>query len=96
MDALFAALGDPVRLAIVQELAERNDQALFELCVRLITAHELAVSRQAVAKHVRVLREAGLVELSSRGRTTIHHLDVDALRAARALLDHLITKAGTS
>ncbi|HEV7847865.1 MAG TPA: helix-turn-helix domain-containing protein [Mycetocola sp.] len=89
MDAVFRALGDPVRLALVDELAARNDQTLFELCMRLINrGHSL--SRQAVAKHVAALRDAGLVHLTTSGRTTIHHLDPTVLVQAQARIAHLI------
>lgn len=87
MDAVFRALADPARRAILDELSVRNDQTLFEICVLLINRHELSMSRQAVSKHIGVLREAGLVELSTRGRTTIHHLDTSALAAARAWIE---------
>ena len=89
MDAVFRALGDPVRLALVDELARRNDQTLFELCIRLINrGHTL--SRQAVAKHVAALRDAGLVHLTTSGRTTIHHLDPTVLVEAQARVAQLI------
>jgi len=86
---VFRALGDPVRLALVSELGQRNDQTLFELCLRLINLG-YSLSRQAVAKHIAVLREAGLVQLTTSGRTTIHHLDSDALVRARAWVSDLI------
>jgi DNA-binding transcriptional ArsR family regulator len=89
MDAVFKALAEPARRAILDELTERNDQTLFELCVRLINGRGMSMSRQAVSKHVAVLREAGLVELTTRGRTTIHHLDATALAEARGWLDRL-------
>jgi DNA-binding transcriptional ArsR family regulator len=89
VDAVFRALGDPVRLALVDELARRNDQTLFELCVRLINrGHTL--SRQAVAKHVAALRDAGLVHLTTSGRTTIHHLDPAVLVEAQERVAQLI------
>ncbi len=89
MDPVFRVLGDPVRLAIVEELGSRNDQTLFELCVRVINrGHNM--SRQAVAKHIGVLRDAGLLSLTTSGRTTIHHLDPDLLIEARAWIDNLI------
>jgi DNA-binding transcriptional ArsR family regulator/catechol 2,3-dioxygenase-like lactoylglutathione lyase family enzyme len=92
VDAVFRALGDPVRLALVDELAARNDQTLFELCMRLINrGHSL--SRQAVAKHVAALRDAGLVRLTTSGRTTIHHLDPTVLVQAQARIAHLIKGA---
>jgi DNA-binding transcriptional ArsR family regulator len=89
MDAVFKALAEPARRAILDELVERNDQTLFELCVRLTSGRGMSMSRQAVSKHVAVLREAGLVELTTRGRTTIHHLDTAALAEARTWLDRL-------
>jgi DNA-binding transcriptional ArsR family regulator len=89
VDAVFRALGDPVRLAVVDELARRNDQTLFELCVRLINRGH-GLSRQAVAKHIATLRDAGLVQLTTSGRTTIHHLDPTVLVQAQTLVAQLI------
>ena len=88
MDPVFRALGDPSRIALVEELSQRNDQTLFELCVRLINRGH-TMSRQAVAKHLGVLREAGLVHVTTNGRTTIHHLDTGPLAHAGAWLAHL-------
>jgi len=93
MDAVFRALADPARRAILDELGERDDQTLFELCVRL-TGRGVSMSRQAVSKHIAVLREAGLLEATTRGRTTVHHLDVAALAAAREWMNHLSTDRG--
>ena len=45
MGDVFKALADPTRRAILDELAERDDQTLFELCGRLITKHDVASSR---------------------------------------------------
>ena len=59
VDAVFKAISDPTRRILVEELAERDGQTLFELCVRLISRHGLDVSRQAVAKHLDVLEGAG-------------------------------------
>ncbi|MFI7482096.1 ArsR/SmtB family transcription factor [Kocuria sp. M1R5S2] len=87
MDAVFQALAHPVRRILVVELAERNDQTLFELTVRLISNHGLTMTRQAVAKHLAVLRDAGLVTATAQGRTTVHHLDTAPLTAARTWLD---------
>lgn len=89
MDRVFRALGDPVRLAIVDELGQRNDQTLFELTVRLISGGH-SLSRQAVAKHVSVLRGAGLLHLTTSGRTTIHHLDPTPLVEAQARVARIL------
>ncbi len=89
MDTVFNALGDPTRVAIVEELGERDNQTLFELCTRLISARGLSMSRQAIAKHLSVLREAGLVEISSVGRTSVHTLNREALRQGMTWLSTL-------
>ena len=75
MDDTVKAIADPTRRALIEELHERNDQSLFELCVRLMTGRGFDVSRQAVSKHIAVLEEAGLLSVRKLGRTNIHHLD---------------------
>src|SRR3954470_12418870 len=72
---VFKALADPTRRAILDELAERDDQTLFELCARLTTKHAVASSRQAVSQHVDVLVDAGLVAVRREGRYKFHRLD---------------------
>ena len=89
MDSLFNALGDPTRVAIARELAERDSQSLFELCTRLLSSRGLSMSRQAVAKHLAVMRDAGLVEVSTVGRTTVHSLNRGALLQGAAWLSAL-------
>ena len=75
MGDVFNALADPTRRAILDELAERDDQTLFELCSRLATKHRVASSRQAVSQHIQVLEDAGLVRARREGRYKFHHLD---------------------
>jgi DNA-binding transcriptional ArsR family regulator len=72
---VFKALADPTRRAILDELTERDDQTLFELCARLATKHGLGSSRQAVSQHIDVLVDAGLVETRREGRYKFHHFD---------------------
>lgn len=93
VDDVFRALADPTRRILIDELAERDDQTLFELCTRLVMRHGLEVSRQAVAKHLDVLERAGLVENHRDGRFRRHTLNREPLRAAwqdwlRAHVDH--------
>jgi len=90
VDSLFNALGDPTRVAIVEELAHRDSQSLFELCTRLISGRGLSMSRQAIAKHLAVMRDAGLIDVSSVGRTTVHTLNRDAVRRAAGWLSALV------
>ncbi|KKI90004.1 transcriptional regulator [Bacillus sp. SA1-12] len=67
-DAIFKALGDSTRRLIVDELSERNEQTLYELTVRLITKHNLSITRQGIAKHLSVLEDAGLVKSQRKGK----------------------------
>ncbi len=71
---VFKALADPTRRAILDELAERDGQTLFELCSRLAMKHGLGSSRQAVSQHLDVLEAAGLLTTRREGRTKIHDL----------------------
>ena len=77
---VFKALSDPTRRAILDELAARDGQTLFELCVRLITNHGSSSTRQAISQHLDVLEEAGLVHTRRQGRYKFHHLDTSPLR----------------
>lgn len=52
----------------MDELSERNELTLYELTVRLITKHGLAISRQAIAKHLAALEDAGLVTSKRKGK----------------------------
>jgi DNA-binding transcriptional ArsR family regulator len=77
---VFKAIADPTRRAILDELHERTGQTLFELCVRLMSRHGLASSRQAISQHLEVLEEAGLVRTRRQGRYKFHDLDTTPLR----------------
>jgi DNA-binding transcriptional ArsR family regulator len=69
----MAALADPVRRELVALLA-RGEVAAGDL------ADRFAVSRPAVSRHLRVLREAGLVNARSEGRRRLYALDPRPLR----------------
>jgi DNA-binding transcriptional ArsR family regulator len=77
---VYKALADPTRRAILDELTERDDQTLFELCARLATKHRPGSSRQAVSQHLEVLVEAGLVRTRREGRYKFHTVDPRPLR----------------
>jgi DNA-binding transcriptional ArsR family regulator len=80
MGDVFRALADQTRRAILDELSERDEQTLFELCNRLAMKHGLVSSRQAVSQHLAVLEEAGLVHTERRGRYKFHYLDTGPLQ----------------
>jgi DNA-binding transcriptional ArsR family regulator len=77
---VYKALADPTRRALLDELQERDEQTLFELCARLATKHGLSPSRQAIGQHLDVLADAGLVRRRREGRCTFHSYDPAPLR----------------
>lgn len=77
---IFDALAASARRAILDELHERDGQALFELCTRLTMKHEMEMSRQAISQHLDVLEAAGLVRTRRDGRYKFHHINRTPLR----------------
>jgi DNA-binding transcriptional ArsR family regulator len=75
----FDALGDPNRRAIV-ELLGRRGRSVREI------ADELPISRPAVSRHLRLLREAGLVVEEPQGTRRIYRLHDEGVEAVRAYL----------
>jgi len=73
---VFDALADANRRYVLEALAERETATATEL------ASELPVTRQAVAKHLVALSEAGLVEGRRAGRETRYELTPEPLGAA--------------
>jgi DNA-binding transcriptional ArsR family regulator len=69
MDKVFKALADPTRRKLLDRLYAENGQTLSELCQRL------AMTRQAVAKHLVLLEDANLVATLKRGREKLHYLN---------------------
>ncbi len=82
----FAALAEPMRVAIVERLAERP-MAVGEL------AAFLPVSRPAVSQHLKVLKEAKLVRDHAEGTRRIYAIDPAGLGAIRLWLDRFWDKA---
>ncbi|MGB9367467.1 MAG: metalloregulator ArsR/SmtB family transcription factor [Xanthobacteraceae bacterium] len=69
MDKVFKALADATRRKLLDRLRAENGQTLGELCERL------AMTRQAVTKHLVLLEEANLVVTVRRGREKLHYLN---------------------
>src|SRR5580700_5839500 len=68
-DALFRALADASRRRLLDRLHQKNGQTLGDLC------EGLAMSRQAVAKHLAILGEANLVSWKRQGREKLHFIN---------------------
>jgi DNA-binding transcriptional ArsR family regulator len=75
LDAVFAALADPTRRAILAMLLE-DDMAVTDV------AEPFAMSLAAISKHLSVLADAGLIVRERRGRVIWCKLEPDAMRAA--------------
>lgn len=75
LDTVFAALGHATRRAILERLTA-GETSLSDL------AAPFGISQTAVSKHVRVLRDAGLLVIEKRGRTRHCRLDARAMQDA--------------
>jgi DNA-binding transcriptional ArsR family regulator len=69
IDTVFRALGDPSRRQLLDRLHQKNGQTLGDLC------QGLNMTRQAVAKHLAILRKANLVSWKREGRERLHFIN---------------------
>ncbi len=69
MDEVFKALADAGRRKLLDELHAKNGRTLGEL------GEHLAMSRQAVSKHLAILEKANLVVTIWQGREKLHYLN---------------------
>lgn len=75
LSSRFKALSDPTRLAIVNRLAGRGDTCVCEF-------DSLGLSQPTISHHLRILREAGLVEVAhKRGTMVFYRLVPEAVEA---------------
>ena len=85
-DAAFKAVADPTRRAVLEYLLGRPH-----------TVNELAdhfdVTRPAISKHLRILREARVVSERRDGRNRIYELNPQGLNALREYFDQFWTQA---
>ena len=68
-DSLFRALADASRRQLLDRLHANNGQTLGDLC------RNMAMSRQAVTKHLAILEAANLVATQWRGREKLHFIN---------------------
>lgn len=74
--SVFDALGDPIRLEMVQRLSQMGPLPTGKL------TEGLGITRQGAERHLRVLESAGLVKTIKAGRTSMRELDASKLLAA--------------
>lgn len=66
LSSRFKALSDPTRLAIVNRLASRGETCVCEF-------DSLGLSQPTISHHLRILREAGLIEVAYKRRTLVFY-----------------------
>lgn len=79
LSAVFGALADPTRRAILTRLAE-GDANVAEL------AAPFRVSQPAISRHLKVLEQAGLISRSRQATARLSHLEAEPLREATTWL----------
>lgn len=77
---VFAALGDPTRLRVLERLCDEGPLSIARL------TEGAQISRQAMSKHLYVLAGAGLVSSDREGRESVFRLEPRRLADARQLL----------
>jgi DNA-binding transcriptional ArsR family regulator len=80
---LFRALGDPIRLEMVQRLSSGESYTLSTI------SYNLEITRQGARKHLQVLADAHLITLESKGRDTHVTLDRETLSEGKAFIAKL-------
>ena len=80
---VFAALADPVRRSLLDEMVAGPARVVDLAAGR-------PISRPAVSKHLKVLADAGLVSATDHGRERHYTLTVAGLTPVRALLERLV------
>jgi DNA-binding transcriptional ArsR family regulator len=76
----FEALGDPNRRHILRLLSD-GDKPVQEI------AAAMPISRPAVSRHLRLLKDAGMVSELARGAQRIYHLQEQGMQAVQAYLE---------
>ena len=84
LDATFAALADPTRRAVIELLRDQPRRASD-------LAKQLRASKPAMSKHLRVLRDSGLVVVATEedARERIYHLRPDPFHQLHIWLEHV-------
>ncbi len=77
---LFQALGDPIRLEIVQRLSRQDRWTINTL------SDGLGLTRQGVRRHIQVLADVNLIRLEPRGREVHVQLDPQGIAEAKSFL----------
>ena len=79
----FKALGDPVRLEIIQRLSNGSVYTVGSI------SDGLGLTRQGARKHLQILADVNLISFQDKGRQTEVRLDTDTLAAAKLFISEL-------
>jgi DNA-binding transcriptional ArsR family regulator len=79
---VYAAIADPTRRAMLLRLAKEGEKNATELL------EPFSISQPAVSKHLRVLREAGLIRSRKDGRMRIYEIEANQLRQVYDWVSH--------
>ena len=82
IDPVFSALADPTRREIVEMLASRDPMTVNEI------ACHFDMTRQAVAKHLKVLRDTHVIEGEQQGREHLHSLAPNTMMTLTEWVEH--------
>ena len=85
-EPIFAALADPMRRDLLENLAEKSPRTATQL------AAEYPISRQGILKHLNILQKAGLVAVHQEGREKRYTLTPEPLSALDAWVKELSSK----
>ena len=80
LDAVFAALADPTRRALLARLAEGDTPVS-------VLAEPFAMSQPAISKHLKVLEGAGLISRHRAGTSRLSHLEAQPLKEATEYME---------
>ncbi|MFC5580110.1 ArsR/SmtB family transcription factor [Rhodanobacter terrae] len=78
---VFAALGDPTRLALVVRLCDGSRRSIAQL------SDGQPLTRQAISKHLRVLEDARVVRSERAGRENLYVLDPKPIEGLRSYIE---------
>ncbi len=79
---VYAAIADPTRRALLLRLAEEGEKNVTDLL------EPFSISQPAVSKHLRILREAGLVRSRKEGRQRLYEIEASRLRQVDDWISH--------
>ena len=84
IDLVLRALAHPERRRILMLLKRGAGQSLFDICASSAVATGVPLARQTISQHLDALEQAGLVEVTWKGRVKAHSANLEPLRAALA------------